>query len=146
MGVSCSSSCVCLAERIGTAALVDCRPAHAGVQIAGRERGGRDASEPGPEVLRVHEGKTPAHILRREPSRKVQRGARDVGVDIHAAGEHNQAGRVDGAPAAVRRFEVRQDAAIGDTDVLDDTVDPVRRVVNPSAGYPQHDDEASQRL
>jgi hypothetical protein len=35
-------------------------------------------------------------------------------------------------------FDVSHDAAIGDVDVLDDTVDPVRRVIHPSAGYTQH--------
>ena len=118
--------------------LVDGRPAHACVEITRRKRCGRNASEPGSQLTRVHEGKTLAHILGRESPCKVQRGARDVSVGVDAAGEYDQAARIDRAPAFSVRSVVRHDLAIGDADVLDDTVDPVRRVIDLPAGYPQH--------
>ena len=114
--------------------LVDGRPAHAGVQVAGRERRGRDAAEPGATVRRVHERQRPPHVFRRQPAGEVERGAGDVRVDVDAAGKDDHPGRVDRAPA----FDVGDDAAVGDADVLDDAVDAVRRIVDLAAGNPKH--------
>ena len=61
---------------------------------------------------------------------EIEGGAGDVGVDVHAAGEDDHAGRVDGAAA----FDVGDDAAIGDADVLDDAVDVVGGIVDFAAG------------
>ena len=66
---------------------------------------------------------------------EVERGAGDVRVDVHAAGEDDHAGRVDGAAA----LDVGDDAAVGDADVLDHAVDAVGGVVDLAAGDPQHE-------
>jgi hypothetical protein len=81
----------------------------------------------------VHEGLASAHVLGRESPREVQGGAGDVGVDVDPAGEHDHAAGIDRATA----FDLSRDTAIGDADVLDHTVDPVRRIVNLAARYPQ---------
>ncbi len=45
---------------------VDGRPAHARVQVAGRERRGRDAAQTGATLGRVHERKRAPHVFRRQ--------------------------------------------------------------------------------
>ena len=55
MGVSRSSSCVCLARQDRHGRLVDGGVAHAGVEVAGGEGGGRRPAEPHPPLGRVEE-------------------------------------------------------------------------------------------
>ena len=68
-------------------------------------------------------------ILRGHRPGEVERGAGDVGVDIHAAGEDDHAGRVDHAAA----LDLGDDAAVRDADVLDHAVDAVRGIVDLAA-------------
>ena len=114
--------------------LVDRRPAHAGVEVAGdvgRRRGAADAAA-------AHGGagerRVAAVVLRDHGPGEVEGGAGDVRVNVHAAGEDDHAGRVDGAAA----LHVGDDAAIGDTNILDLAVDVVRGVVDLAALDAKH--------
>ena len=73
-------------------------------------------------------------IFRRHGAGEVNGGARDVRMNIHAAGEYDHAGRVDGASA----LDIGDDPAVRDADVLDYAVDAVGRIVDFAAGYPKH--------
>jgi hypothetical protein len=77
-----------------------------------------------------------ALVLRDEPAGEVEGPTRDVCVDVYAAGKNDHAARID-CGAAVGSSH---DAAIGDADVLDYTVDPIGRIVDSSARYPKHRD------
>ena len=110
MGVSRSSSWVCLADRTGTAASIDGRPAHAGVEIAGGEGRRRRPADAGAAQRRVQERVGLAMVFRGHGAGEVDGGAGDVGVDVHAAGEDDHAGRVDRAAACPRRRRSRPSA------------------------------------
>ena len=97
IGVSRSSSCVCLADRIGTAASFDGRVAHAGVEVAGAKVVGVVPADAAAALRRVEERPRLAVVLRDQPAGEVERRAGDVRVDIDAAGEDDHAGRVDRA-------------------------------------------------
>src|SRR6266511_2851873 len=73
-------------------------------------------------------------ILRGDAPGEVHRGAGDVGVDVDPAREDDHAARVDRAAA----LDLGDDPAIRDAHVLEHAVYPVRRIVDPTARYPQH--------
>ena len=89
---------------------------------------------PAAALRRVQEGRGLALVLRRHRPGKVERGAGDVGVNIHAAGEDEHAGGVDHAAA----LDLRDDAAVRDANVLDHAVDAIRGIVDLPAGDSQH--------
>ena len=93
--------------------LVHRRPAHAGVQIARREGRRRHAADTGPTIEAVQELARAALILGYQPAREVERATGNVRVDVHAAGHHDHARRVDHAGAR-REIGVGDDAAIDD--------------------------------
>ena len=113
--------------------LVHRRPAHAGVQIARREGRRRHAADTGPTIEAVQELARAALILGHQPAREVERATGNVRVDVHAAGHHDHARRVDHAGAR-REIGVGDDAAIGDAQIFDDAVDAVRRIVDRATG------------
>ena len=76
----------------------------------------------------------PAVILRGHRPGEVERGARDVGMDIDATGEDEHAGRIDHAAA----LDLRNDPAVRDAKILDHAVDAVGGIVDLSAGDSQH--------
>ena len=134
IGMSCSSSCVCLADRIGTAAsltVVQPMPAY---RYPVAKVVGVMPPRPARSSGVCRNFRRGALVLRDEPAGEVEGAAGDVGVDVDAAGKHDHAARVDRAAA----LDLSDDPAIGDADVLDDAVDPVRRIVDLPAGYPQH--------
>src|SRR5712692_91675 len=73
-------------------------------------------------------------ILRGDAPGEVHRGAGDVGVDVDPAGEDDHAAGVDRAAA----LDLGDDPAIRDADVLEGAEDPVRRIMDLPARYPQH--------
>ena len=122
----------CREERDG--GLVDGRPAHPGVQIPGCEGRGRDAAEPGAMLRSMQERNGPPVVLRRQPPREVQRRTGDMAVDVDPAREDQQAACIDRAAA----FDLGNDPALGDADVLDDAIEPVGRIMDLPAGDAQH--------
>ena len=117
--------------------LVHRRPAHAGIQIAGRERRRGHAAHAGAAVWCVQKFPGDALVLGNEPAREVEGAAGDVRVDVDTAGEHDHAARIDGA-IVLRTLRVSDDTAIGDADVFDDAVDAVGRVVDCPAADSKH--------
>jgi hypothetical protein len=116
---------------------VDGRPAHAGIQIAGRERRRGHPPDTGAELRRVHELAGDALIFGDEPAGEVERAAGDVRVHVHAAREDDHSGGVNGAIAGA--VGVGDHAAVvGDTDILHDAIDAVGRIVDLAARYPHH--------
>ncbi len=73
-------------------------------------------------------------IFRGHSPGEVQRGAGNVGVDVNPAWQNNHACRVDCGSAVYPR----NNAAIGDADLLKLSVDAVCGIVDFSARYPQH--------
>ena len=67
------------------------RPAHAGVQITGREGRGRHAAEAAAALRRVNELPRGALVFGDEAAGEVERAAGDVRVDVDAAGKHDHA-------------------------------------------------------
>src|SRR6185503_2597233 len=114
--------------------LVDRGPAHPRVQITCREGRGGHAADSTAELRSVHELTRDALVLRHEPAGEVEGPAGDVGVDVDAAGKYERTGRVDCAAA----IDLCDDPPLGDADVLDYAVDPIGRIVNLSARYPDH--------
>ena len=112
----------------------DGRIAHSGVKIAGGERGGGGAADSRAALRCAQEGRGLAVILGGHRPGKVERGAGDVGVDIHATGEDEHAGCVDHAAA----LDLRHDPAVRDAKILDHTVDAIRGIVDLPAGDSQH--------
>ena len=114
--------------------LIDGRPAHRCIQVAGgKGRWGR-AAETGAKVPCMRERHGPSVAFRCHPPGKIQGRAGHVGVDVDSAGQDDQAARVDRAAA----LDFRDDAAIRDADVLDHAVDPVGRIVDLPTCYPEH--------
>ncbi len=114
--------------------LVDRRPAHAGVEVAGDVGRGGGAADAAAADGGADRRVVAAVVLRDHGAGEVQGGAGDVRVDIDAAGEDDHAGGVDGAAA----LDLRDDAAVRDADVADLAVDAVGGVVNPPVCDPQH--------
>src|SRR5687768_13379493 len=113
---------------------VDRGPAHPRVQIPCREGGGGHAADSTAELLSVHELARDALVLRHEPAGEVEGPAGDMGVDVDPAGKNERAARVDCAAA----IDLSDDPALCDADVPDYAVDPIGRIVNLSARYPDH--------
>jgi hypothetical protein len=78
-----------------------------------------------------------ALLLGNQPAREVERAAGHVRVHVDSAWKNNHAARVEDALA----FDVpgiRDNPAAVDADVLDDAVDAVARIVDRTAGNPEH--------
>src|SRR5262249_62083712 len=73
-------------------------------------------------------------LSREQPTGTVERPRGDVGLNIDAAREDDNAGSVDN-PAA---FDLRDTAAVRDADVADFAVDVIGRVVDFAAGGAKH--------
>src|SRR5437667_7650841 len=99
-----------------------------------REGSGGHATDSGAELRPAPELTRDALVLRDEPAGEVEGPAGNVGVDVDPAGKNDHAARID-CRTAVGSSD---DAAISDADVFDDAVDPVGRIVDPSARYPEH--------
>src|SRR5262249_46023536 len=110
---------------------VDRRIPHSRVQVSGREGSRGDPAQARAPFRRVHEWKGPPQVLGGESARKIQCCTGDVSVNVDSAGEDNQAARIDRTTIVA----VRDNAAIGNADVLDDAIDPVSRIVDLPTRY-----------
>ena len=119
----------------GHRGLVGGSPAHAGVHVARGEGGGRGAGQAGAALGRVEDRPRLAVLFGDQSAGEVERRPRDVGVNVHPAGEDDHAGRVDGARAVI---DASDDLPAGDADVLHHAVDAVLGVVDPAARDPNH--------
>jgi hypothetical protein len=82
----------------------------------------------------MDERKGTAHVLRRQPSSKIQRRARHMGMDINATWKNEHPAGIDGPST----LDISDHLPVGNTNVFDDAVETIGWIVNFATRYAQH--------
>ena len=138
-GVSSSSLWLCRASERRDGRVERGRVPQSGVAVAGGERARHRAAGPRARGLFVvrelgRRRRVGRVLVGNQAARVVAARAREVGVDVHAAGHHDHAARVERRRAGGQALH---DPAVLDADVADLAVDAVGRIVDGAARDPE---------